>query len=167
MTRFPGSFVLFLTLWSLFVGCSSGGSDGPKPDPDASSLSADCQGEGEPIRAGFTKAGAAGLTFEVTELTPAEPVQTTKAPGNTWSIAVKNSEGAPASGTLLVSASMPLHNNHPVSGPVAVDAGLGLYEIHDLLLPMPGLYSIALSFVPSEGPRDSVVLMLCMSVQSG
>ncbi len=165
MRRLQGLFVGVIALLS--SACGSEGSETPHAEPDAGGLTAECAGEGEPVRAGLIKTGVAGYTFEFLELEPAVPLQSSKAPGNVWSLAIRDSSGAPASGTLLVSGSMPLHNNHPVSTPVAIDAGPGIYTIEDLLLPMPGLYSIALSFTSEGGDKDSVIVMLCMDVKSG
>lgn len=130
--------------------------------PDTS----DCASRAEGVSAGLSKPSMGGVAFTLTALAPAVPVQSAGAPGNTWTVSLADAQGAPVTGAVLqVSSYMPDHGHYAPTA-VAVEQGGGVYEIDDLVLPMPGLYDITLTASLSSGSKESVALSLCMTAAS-
>ncbi len=163
------SVIALGALTASLLGCSS------KPDAGDASQTAineapadagDCTTRAEGVTAGLAKTSTGGYAFTVTALAPSEPVQSEGAPGNTWTVSIADSSGAPVTGAVLqVSSYMPDHGHYAPTA-VAIEKGAGVYEIDDLVLPMPGLYDITLGASLSSGSKESVALTLCMTTAS-
>lgn len=164
MNRLRKSFLL----GSLVLATACASKD-PQPAPGGGGAAGvdDCAGRGESITAGMSRASTQGYEFELTELNPEPPVQSSTSPGNHWLVRVTDPNGDAVTGaTLNIATFMPDHGH---SGPpaAAVEAGDGNYSVDELLFPMPGLYRVTLSLAPASGDRQSVELMMCLGVASG
>jgi len=144
------------------TACSS--SETPaKPGPELG----DCEGRAEPISAGMSKVSDQGYTFALESLEPSVPVQSDSPPGNHWTVSVTDPDGAKVTGaSLSITTYMPDHGH---SGPpaAAVETSDGTYDVIDLILPMPTLYTVSLILTLADGEKQAVTLELCLDVASG
>gem|GEM_PF-664486 len=164
-----GVFALGASLAAALAGCSS------KSEPTAGDQAAtsgvstdggDCTAAQGSVSAGLSQISKGGYNFTLTALAPSAPVQSVEPPGNTWTISLTDSSGAPVTGATIVETSVMPEHMHSTTPGAVIEQGGGTYELEDLLLPMPGLYSITLDFSPASGVTESVVFPLCMITSS-
>jgi hypothetical protein len=164
-----GVFALGATLAAALAGCSSKAEPNSGNQATTSGVSADggdCTADQGSVSAGLSQVSRGGYNFTLTALAPSAPVQSVEPPGNTWTISVMDPSGAPVTGATIVETSvMPQHMHSTTPGAV-IEQGGGIYQLEDLVLPMPGLYSITLDFSPASGVTESVVFPLCMITSS-
>jgi hypothetical protein len=144
------------------LACGGGDGQGAGSTEAHGDAAAGCNGRGETLYPGLVKLSASGYAFEIVELVPAAPTLVQSQPGNTWTVRIRDGEGAALEGAALnVQSFMPDHNH---AGPpaVGVEHEPGVYTIENLLLPMPALYAITLL-----AGEERVVYSICISAQTG
>ncbi len=164
-----GVFALGASLAAALAGCSSKSEPSDSNQAASSGVSTDggdCTADQGSVSAGQSLVSKGGYNFTLTALAPAAPVQSVEPPGNTWTLSLTDPSGAPVTGATIVETSaMPEHMHSTTPGAV-IEQGGGAYELDDLVLPMPGLYSITFDFSPSSGDTESVAFPLCMITSS-
>jgi len=148
-------------------GCAAGSEGAPNPVPSSSAAASNCSTRADALAVGLSRLSSNGTRFELVELVPPIPVQSTSPPGNHWSVAVRDGAGNALSGGVLnVTTYMPDHGH---AGPpsVGLDAGDGVYAIDALLFPMPALYDVTLGLNTGEAPSPSVSVHVCVEASSG
>jgi hypothetical protein len=160
--------------------CSSKETPAPTPDPTLG----DCDGRApDALNAGNTYTSDGGYAFELMDLDPSMPVQSDSAPGNHWTVKITDPFGASVTGgaCLTITTLMPDHGH---SGPPAVGVetieGSGVYDVTDLRLTMPTLFTVSFVLtVPAPGSgecgskdfvaatTETAALMLCLEAASG
>jgi hypothetical protein len=127
----------------------------------------DCSARADPLAVGLSKLSSNGTRFELVQLSPAIPVQSTTAPGNSWSVALHDVEGAPLRGGALdVTTYMPDHG-HAGPSSLGLESADGIYTVDALLFPMPALYAVTLSLIRQDTERTSVSVFVCVEAASG
>jgi hypothetical protein len=161
-----GWAALGVSLAATVLGCSSQSDAGEQNQTTSNNVESDagdCTTRAEGVTQGLSKVSSGGYSFTLTALVPAQPVQSSGQPGNTWTVSITDPSGAPVTGAVLqISSYMPDHGHYAPTA-VAVEQGGGVYQVDDLVLPMPGLYAITLSLALTSGAKESVVLSLCMT----
>jgi hypothetical protein len=115
----------------------------------------------------MSKVSQQGYSFELSKLEPSSPVQSDSPPGNHWTVTVIDPSGEAVTGaTLAIVTNMPDHM-HPGGFAPGVEIGDGSYDVTDLVLPMPGLYSVSLLLTLASKETQSVAFMLCLEADSG
>jgi MYXO-CTERM domain-containing protein len=160
---------LGVSLAATVLGCSSKSDAGEANQTTSNNVEADagdCTSRAEGVTQGLNKVSSGGYSFTLTALDPAQPVQSSGQPGNTWTISIADPSGAPVTGAVLqISSYMPDHGHYAPTA-VAVEQGGGVYQVDDLVLPMPGLYAVTLSLSLTSSEKESVALSLCMTTSS-
>jgi hypothetical protein len=164
-----GWAALGLSFAATVLGCSSKSDAGEANQTTTNNVQADagdCSARAEGVTLGLNKLSSNGYSFTLTALDPAQPVQSSGQPGNTWTISIADPTGSPVTGAVLqISSYMPDHGHYAPTA-VAVEQGGGVYQVDDLVLPMPGLYDITLSLSLTSREKESVALSLCMTTSS-
>lgn len=119
-------------------------------DPAAS----DCSSRADALAAGFAKTTPSGARFTLRSMVPLAPVQSAGPPGNSWAIEIRDANAAPLSGALNVTTFMPDHGH---AGPptIGIESSPGVYEIDELVFPMPALYAVTLTLTPASAERKA------------
>lgn len=162
-SRWPWLFAACWLLGAAQSACSSEDEPGSKHPVQFG----DCDGRAAPITAGVTVHSEGGYAFELSELSPSQPVQSDSPPGNHWTLTITDPNGAKVTGaTLVVNEYMPDHD-HPGSPAVGIESGDGRYDVSDLILSMPTLYALTFILTLADGQKQTASLMLCLEVASG
>ncbi len=142
-------------------GCSSEHEHSSSAAPQS-----DCGGRAEALTVGLAKATPSGAEFSLRSMVPLEPVQSPGPPGNSWSIEVRDASAAPLSGALNVTTFMPDHGH---AGPptIGIESSPGVYDIDELVFPMPALYSVTFALTRAGAEKESVALAVCVEPASG
>lgn len=120
----------------------------------------------DPLGAGLSKTSKNRANFELLMLAPSVPVQSVGPPGNHWTLRATNATGAPLSGALNVTTYMPDHGH---AGPptLGIETEAGVYDIENLVFPMPALYAVTLGLTSEAGVKESVAIYVCVEAASG
>jgi hypothetical protein len=126
----------------------------------------DCGGRAEALTVGLAKTTPSGAKFSLRSMAPLAPVQSPGPPGNSWSIEMLDANAAPLSGALNVTTFMPDHGH---AGPptIGVESSPGIYDIDELVFPMPALYSVTFALTRAGAEKESVALAVCVEPASG
>ena len=159
----------WLGLWFALsaAGCASTSEGAPSPMPSSSAAASNCSTRADTLAIGLSRLSSDGTRFELIELVPEVPVQSTNPPGNRWRVALRDLAGNALSGGLLdVTTYMPDHGH---AGPpsVGLDTADGVYAVDALLFPMPALYDVTLSLSTGAAERPSVTVHVCVEASSG
>lgn len=154
-----GELAISLALASM--GCASD-REHSSGDPSAS----ECSSRADALAAGLVKTTPSAARFTLTSMLPLAPVQSAGPPGNSWGIEVRDANAAPLSGALNVTTFMPDHGH---AGPptIGIESSPGVYEIDELVFPMPALYAVTLTLTPASAEKESVAFAVCVEPASG
>lgn len=155
--------------WALasLIMASAGACSSSAPPASQTTTPGDCDGRAEVVSAGLTTVSAQGYSFTLSELEPRLPVQSDGPPGNHWTIAITDPDGAKvAKASLLLTTYMPDHGHAGRSAP-AVETLDGSYDVAELVFPMPTLYTISLLLTLASGEKQTATILLCLDVASG
>jgi YtkA-like len=139
-------------------GCSSstannGGDAGVPAEGDGNDAAGavGCTG-GQTYSANMTAPGSLGVyTFTLVQSSPAPPAQYT----NTWTLKVTNASGAsPSLAQLTVYPFMPLMGHGSDQVPTVTASADGTFNVADVYLFMPGLWTVTISVVDVPDAGD-------------
>jgi hypothetical protein len=93
------------------------------------------------------------------DATPAPPSKNE----NSWTLKVIDASGNPISGAAITAKPfMPDHGHGASVVPTITSMTDGTYEIANLDLFMPGIWTVTLTITPTSGPVDTVVFSFCI-----
>jgi YtkA-like len=160
MTR---TVVAFLVTLAAALGCSSGAGLPAESFPDASDTGVvGCESSlmAETYTADMVHEGAQGkYTFTLLSANPVPPGQF----GNTWTLKIVDASGKPPPvADVTVDPRMPLMN-HGTDQPAQITAAKdGTFEVSNIYLFMPGLWSVTLGVVSDGATVDTAAFGFCI-----
>jgi hypothetical protein len=157
--RLPSKLLVALSA-VLFASC--GGGSGTPAAVDSNLYDCTTETRAPPYSAGERFPSVSGaFTGVLVQSVPAPPARDS----NSWTVQIVDGTGAPQDGLAMTATpNMPDHN-HPVTvKPLVTPAndGTGTYKLDPVYLFMPGYWEVKLSVQPATGPKDTIVLKVCI-----
>jgi hypothetical protein len=82
---------------------------------------------------------------------------------NSWTLKLTNAQGSPVDGaTITATPFMPDHGHGSSVTPTVTPMGSGAYQVGNLDLFMPGIWTVTLSIKPPSGAVETVVFSFCI-----
>lgn len=116
---------------------------------------------GEEYVPNMSKTGPAGFQFKLRNALPAPPDRNL----NEWSLEIKNSanQNVPKDHSIELSPYMPDHQHGSITSPIVEVDELGIYNISNIDLFMPGFWEITVTILDTEKAKlDSVRFNFCI-----